>query len=56
MNKLKDLRKEKKMSQIDAAKACCVSLNTYCLWERGGGKQNEENLIKLKKVFKIEES
>ena len=53
---LKKLREEKKMSQIDVAKAIGVHLNTYALWEKEGGKPTPENLAKLEKVLGIKET
>lgn len=53
MNIMK-LRKELKMTQVELAKACGVSLTTIQLWEKEVTTPNEENLIKLKKVLKVE--
>jgi transcriptional regulator with XRE-family HTH domain len=50
---LKNLRKEKKLSQIEIAEAIGVHVNTYIVWERGAGQPSPENLEKLKKVLKI---
>lgn len=49
----KKIRKDFNLTQIEAAKACGVSLNTWCLWERGGGNPNLENMAKIREVFKI---
>lgn len=54
--KLKDLsklRKDKEMTQLDVAKLCGVTLNAYANWERGANKPSDDNLKKLKKIFKI---
>lgn len=54
MDQFKDLekaRKEKGLSQIEVAKKIGVSANTYRNWEYGANEPNEENLIKLLRVF-----
>lgn len=48
---IKELRKQKGMTQIDVAIAVGVSLTAYQLWERGVMKPNEENEKKLKEVL-----
>ncbi len=53
---LKKLRIKKGVSQMDMARELKFSLNSYSLWERGGGKPNEENLAKLKTFFGIKEN
>lgn len=50
---IKRLRKEKGISQVKIAKSIGVHLNTYALWERGGGKPSPENLEKLKAALGI---
>jgi len=50
---IKEARKKKEMSQIEVSKAVGVHLNTYALWEKGGGKPSPENLVKLKSVLGI---
>lgn len=49
----KKIRKDFNLTQIEAAKACGVSLNTWCLWERGGGNPNAENISKIIEVFRL---
>ena len=44
---IKKLRKEKGMTQIEAAIKSGVSLTTFQLWERGVTTPNEENMKKL---------
>ena len=51
MKNLKELRHMKKLSQIEAAKACGVSLMTFQMWEREAAKPNPENLKKLEKLL-----
>lgn len=53
MTGLKELRTEKGLSQMDAARQIGVSLLTYQLWERGITTPNEENLKKLKEVLGV---
>lgn len=48
------LRKAAGFSKSDVARKLGVHINTYSLWERGLGGPSEENLKKLKKLFKIE--
>jgi len=52
---LKELRKEKNLSQIEIAEAIGVHVNTYILWERGAGQPTPENLKKLKEVLEIKD-
>jgi transcriptional regulator with XRE-family HTH domain len=47
------LRKEKGLSQGEIAKRVGVTLMSYQIWERGHGKPNEENLVKLKEVLGV---
>jgi transcriptional regulator with XRE-family HTH domain len=42
MTLMKQKRQELKMTQIDVAIACGVSLAGYLVWERGGGKPAKE--------------
>ena len=50
---LKKIRLEKKMTQIQVAKACGVSLVSYRNWEDGVTKPNDENMKNLEKVLMI---
>jgi len=43
------------LTQVDVSKAVGVSVVSYRLWENGGGKPNEENLKKLKKVLELKD-
>lgn len=52
---LKKKREELKMTQLEVAKACNVSLMTYQLWERGAMNPNEENFKKLIEVLSLKE-
>ena len=50
MQELKELRKKKGMTQMDAAFFCHVSLSTWQLWERGINHPNGENANRLKEL------
>jgi len=47
LTKLKKMRKEKGLTQVQLANKCGVSLMAYRLWEMGVGKPNRENYDKL---------
>jgi transcriptional regulator with XRE-family HTH domain len=49
---LKDLRKDRKMSQADVAKAIGVKVTTVSGWENRYFKPSFDNLIKLSNLFK----
>jgi transcriptional regulator with XRE-family HTH domain len=49
---IKELRKNKGLTQIEVAKNVGVSLVSYQLWERGVSKPKPENLEKLKNILK----
>ncbi len=53
MEKLKELREAKKMTQVEVAKKVGVCLAAYRLWESGGGKPNRENYEKLLEIFGV---
>lgn len=55
MDNLKELRKQKKLSQIEIAKLIGVTANTYRNWEYGANDPSEENMEKLKEVLDIKE-
>jgi len=55
MEKLKELRLEKELTQTDVAKICGVSLSSYRLWECGVTKPNDENRKKLNQLFNFDE-
>ena len=50
---LKALRKDKNMTQTEAAVAVGVSLTAWQLWERKANGITEENANKLKAVFNL---
>ena len=49
--RLKDLRKEKRMTQIELATALGVSSGTVAMWETGKRKPSFEMFEKLTQVF-----
>lgn len=52
LDSLKDYRQREGLTQIQAAKACGVTLSAYRWWEMGANKPNEKNMEKLKEVLK----
>jgi len=53
-SRIRELRKANKLSQVELARRVGVSITSIQLWEKGGMKPNEENLVKLKKALNIE--
>ena len=51
--KIKELRKEYKLSQSELAKKLFVSRQAVSLWEQGKTTPSHETLILLKKQFNI---
>ena len=51
MENIKELRKEKKLTQTDCALFCGVSLTAFILWEKGVNKPTPENQKKLEKLL-----
>ena len=47
---LKELRKKKRLTQMDAASLCDVSLTAWILWERGINTPTDENAEKIEKL------
>ncbi|MFD3012241.1 helix-turn-helix domain-containing protein [Streptococcus agalactiae] len=50
--KLKELRKEKKLTQTELASKLNISQKSYSNWETGKSEPNLENVVKLAKLFK----
>uniref|UniRef100_A0A6M3JK30 Putative DNA binding, helix-turn-helix domain containing protein n=1 Tax=viral metagenome TaxID=1070528 RepID=A0A6M3JK30_9ZZZZ len=48
---IKERRIELKLTQVELAKKCGVSLMTIQLWEREAGSPSPKNLEKLKQVL-----
>ena len=55
MVNIKELRKAKKLTQIQVAIAVGVSMVSVQLWERGVMNPSDENLKKLKEVLEYTE-
>ncbi len=53
MNRLSELRNEKKLSQRDMAKAFNVSQSTYNNWENANTQPSIEQLISLADFFEV---
>lgn len=53
MTRLKNLRKEKKLSQQQVADFLCVSNQTYSNYETGAREPDNENLKKLADFFNV---
>lgn len=50
-NRLKELRAEKGMTQVQLAETLCVSKGTVAMWETSKREPNYETLNKLSKTF-----
>lgn len=53
MNRLKELRKEKQITQSEIAKFIGISQNSYSYWENGKVKIDNESIIKLANYFNV---
>ena len=51
--KIKTLRKEKELSQLELAEMLCVSRQAISSWEAGTSRPSTENLQSLSKLFSI---
>lgn len=49
--RLKTLRKEAGLTQVDVASKLGISQPAYASWERGVKKPTQENLVKIAKLF-----
>ena len=52
MNKLKELRKEKNLTQAELEKLLDVDRSTIAQWERGENMPRAKMLIRIAKLFK----
>ena len=50
---IKELRKEKKLTQTQLAELLFVSQDTISLWELGKSLPDVENLVKMTKLFGV---
>ncbi|MCI8604751.1 MAG: helix-turn-helix transcriptional regulator [Ruminiclostridium sp.] len=53
MNNLAQLRKQKKLSQVELGKILGVAQNTLCNWENGKREINNDSLLKLADFFDV---
>lgn len=53
MTRLKELRKEKKLTQSDVAKHLGISIQAYSHYELGTAEPTIDNLIKLAKYYDV---
>ncbi|MDR1940230.1 MAG: helix-turn-helix domain-containing protein [Clostridiales bacterium] len=53
MNRLRELRKEKNLRQIDVARLCGVAPATYSYWESGHNNIKTENLFFLSEFYNV---
>jgi len=51
--RLKKLRKDAGLTQVDMAEKLGISQPAYASWERGIKKPTQENLVKLSKIFYV---
>ena len=51
--RLKDLRKQAGLTQVDVAERLGVSQQAYASWERGVKKPTQENLVKIAQVLNV---
>lgn len=49
--RLKKLRKQAQLTQVDVAEKLGISQPAYASWERGVKKPTQENLVKIAKLF-----
>lgn len=52
-NRLKELRKDKKLTQFEISKLLNISQITYSQYERNKREPSIETLIKLSDIFKV---
>jgi transcriptional regulator with XRE-family HTH domain len=53
LHRLREIRIEKGLTQIEVAKMVGVSLMAYRLWEMGGNEPNRKNYEKLLEALEI---
>ena len=51
--RLKDLRKQAGLTQVDVAEKLGISQPSYASWERGIKKPTQENLVKIAQVLNV---
>ena len=53
MNKLKEIRKSRKLTQNDVAKMLNIAQGTYSNWEQGKYEPDQESLKKLSEIYRV---
>lgn len=51
--RLKDLRKQAGLTQVDVAEKLGISQPAYASWERGLKKPTQENLVKIAQILNV---
>lgn len=51
--RLKNLRKQARLTQVDVAGQLGISQQAYASWERGLKKPTQENLVKISQVLNV---
>ena len=51
--RLKDLRKQAELTQVDVAAKLGISQPAYASWERGVKKPTQENLVKIAQILNV---
>ena len=51
--RLKKLRKDAGLTQVDVAEKLVISQQAYASWERGVKKPTQDNLVKLSKILYV---
>lgn len=51
--RLKDLRKQAGLTQVDVAEKLGISQPAYASWERGVKKPTQDNLVKIAKILNV---
>lgn len=51
--RLKELRKQAHLTQVEFAKRLGIGQSSYADWERGRKKPTQENLVKISQVFSV---
>lgn len=51
--RLKDLRKQAHLTQVELAKILGIVQSSYADWERGKKKPTQENLVKIAQILNV---
>lgn len=51
--RLKELRKQAHLTQVELAKLLEIGQSSYADWERGKKKPTQENLVKIAQIFNV---